>query len=164
MICYVVPDFAPILCSRAALLRILIADDHVVVRKGVKEILSETDTPATIGEAGDGIDALDQALGGDWDVMLLDITMPIISGMEVLRRVKRSRPQLPVIMFSMHAEPHYIRGALVGGAAGYLTKESAPDELLLAIQTVLRGEQYLSEPARRALDDTLNSAQAPPAF
>jgi two-component system, NarL family, invasion response regulator UvrY len=143
-------------------LKILIADDHIVVRKGVKEILTETATEAMIGEAGDGVDALDQALGGDWDVVLLDITMPILSGMEVLRRIKRKRPQLPVIMFSMHAEPNYIRGALMVGADGYLTKESAPDELLVAIRTVLEGRQYLSERVLRELDDTLNSAQAPP--
>ena len=144
------------------MLKILIADDHVVVRKGVKEILTETATEAVIGEAGDGIDALDQALSGEWDIMLLDISLPVIGGMEVLRRVKRKRPQLPVIMFSMHAEPYYIRGALLSGASGYLTKESAPDELIVAIQTVLAGGQYLSERALRELDDTLNSAQAPP--
>jgi DNA-binding NarL/FixJ family response regulator len=139
-------------------LRILIADDHVVVRKGVKEILLEAAAPFLVGEAGNGIDALEMALGGEWDVLLLDISMPGLSGLEVLRRVHRERPTLPIIMFSMHAEPRYIRGALIHGAAGYVTKESAPEELLDAIQTVLGGGQYLCQRSLRALDDTLNSA------
>lgn len=144
---------------RVAVLRILIADDHVVVRKGVKEILAEAAAPSVVGEAGDGFNALEMALTGEWDVVLLDISMPGLSGLDVLRRVHRERPGLPIIMFSMHAESHYIRGALIHGAAGYVTKESAPEELMDAIYTVLAGSQYLCQGSLTALNDTLNSAQ-----
>lgn len=144
------------------MLKILVADDHVVVRKGIKEILSEEATAAVVGEADTGLDALEQALNGDWDLVLLDISMPALSGLEVLRQIKRARPHLPVIMFSMHVNAHYVRRALRDGASGYVSKESAPNELMTAIQTVLEGGQYLSENVLRQLDDTLSSAQSSP--
>ncbi len=144
------------------MLKILVADDHVVVRKGIKEILLEEDTTAVVGEAGTGLDALEQALNGDWDVVLLDISMPALSGLEVLRQLKPARPELPVIMFSMHANATYVRIALRLGASGYISKAAAPEELMSAIETVLEGGQYLSENVLRSLDDTLSSAQSPP--
>jgi DNA-binding NarL/FixJ family response regulator len=143
-------------------LKILVADDHAVVRKGIKEILAEQVTPAFVGEAETGLEALEQALNGDWDLVLLDISMPGLSGLEVLRQIKRARPQLPVIMFSMHVNATYVRSALRHGASGYVTKETAPDELMSAIQTVLEGGQYLSQNVLGHLDDTLSSAQSPP--
>jgi two-component system, NarL family, invasion response regulator UvrY len=127
-----------------AVLRVLIADDHAIVRKGLKDILNEAALPAQVGEARDGLEAVETGLAQVWDVILLDITMPGLHGLEVLKRLKQARPAQRVVMLSMHANPHYVRGALEAGASGYLTKESAPDELVSAIHAVLAGEIFLA--------------------
>jgi DNA-binding NarL/FixJ family response regulator len=126
------------------LLKILIADDHAIVRAGLREILRDAPEQATVAEASDGRQALDMALNNDWDVVVLDITMPGVSGLEVLRAIKRKKPKLPVVMLSMHAAPAYVGRALQEGAAGYVSKETAPDEILTALRTVLAGKVYVS--------------------
>jgi two-component system invasion response regulator UvrY len=125
--------------------RVLIADDHAIVRRGLRNILNEAALPAIIGEARDGHEALEMALAENWDVVVLDITMPGQSGLEVLRKLKQERPDQCVLMLSMHASPVYVRGAMRDGAAGYLTKETAPDELITAIIAVLAGKTYLGD-------------------
>jgi len=125
-------------------MRFLIADDHAVVRRGLREILEEEFPGAEFGEAADTREALEQIRKHDWDVVILDITMPGGSGLDVLRDSKGIRPNLAVLVLSMHPEDQYAVRALKGGAAGYLTKESAPEELVTAIRTILAGRKYVS--------------------
>ena len=130
------------------MLRVLIADDHAIVRKGLRDILREAAEEALVGEASNGLEALELARGEPWDVVVLDITMPGASGLAVLKQLKRDRPQMPVLMLSMHSGELYVNGSLKAGASGYLSKESAPEELLTAIRAVLAGETYISQSLR----------------
>ncbi len=132
----------------ANLMRILIADDHAIVRKGLREILREEATDAYVDEANNGREALDKARASDWDVIILDITMPGMSGLEVLRKIKDDKPDLPIIMLSMHSSTSFVTASLKIGANGYLTKESAPEELIEAIRTVTTGSTYVSRSLR----------------
>lgn len=125
-------------------MRVLIADDHAVVRRGLMEILEEEFPAATFGEAADTPEALQQIRKHKWDVVVLDITMPGGSGLDVLRDSRSLHPNLPVLVLSMHPEEQYALRALKAGAAGYLTKETAPEELVAAIKTVLAGRKYVS--------------------
>ncbi len=134
------------------MLKVLIADDHAIVRKGLIEILRELAEPTAVGEARNGDEALARVEAEAWDVVVLDITMPGISGLEVLRQLKRRWPALPVLMLSMHSGYHYVRGSLEAGASGYLNKETAPEELVTAIHTATSGGIYVS----RSLADELN--------
>jgi two-component system invasion response regulator UvrY len=127
------------------MLRVLIADDHAIVRKGLRDILREASEDAFVGEASNGLEALALARGELWDVVVLDITMPGASGLAVLKQLKHDRPELPVLMLSMHSGELYVNGSLKAGASGYLNKESAPEELLTAIRTVLAGDTYISQ-------------------
>jgi two-component system, NarL family, invasion response regulator UvrY len=126
------------------MLKILIADDHAIVRRGLKDILREADEPASVDEAGSGQEALEKAQAADWDVIVLDITMPDMSGLEVLRRIRALKPQQRIIMLSMHMSEPYVYSSLKAGASGYLSKESAPEELLTALHSILQGKRYLS--------------------
>ena len=98
-----------------------------------------------MGEAKDGHEAIAKGLAEPWDVIVLDMTMSGPHGLDVLKALKRARPEQRVLMLSMHADPHYLRGALAAGAAGYRTQETAPDDLRRAISTVMAGEQYLGD-------------------
>jgi two-component system, NarL family, invasion response regulator UvrY len=129
-------------------LKVLIADDHAIVRKGLREILRESAMETVVGEASNGNEALDMAHGDSWDVVVLDITMPGPNGLEVLRRLKKSNPKLPVLMLSMHSGRAYVDGSIKAGASGYLSKETAPDELVNAIHAVLEGGTYISKNLR----------------
>jgi two-component system, NarL family, invasion response regulator UvrY len=126
------------------MLRILIADDHPVFRRGLKQIIAETSDMVVVDEAADGREALRKAATGDYDVLLLDITLPFTNGVEVLSRLQNERPALPVLVLSMHPEEQYAVRALRAGASGYLTKESAPEELVAAIRKVSSGGKYVS--------------------
>ena len=126
------------------MLRILIADDHPLFRRGLKQIIAETSDMVVADEAADGREALSKAATGDYDVLLLDITMPFKNGVDVLSQLKNERPTLPVLMLSMHPEEQYAVRALRAGASGYLTKESAPEELVAAIRKVSTGGKYVS--------------------
>ena len=130
------------------MLKVLIADDHAIVRKGLREILREAPTPTLVAEAANGHEAVEKAIQDDWDVIVLDINMPGPNGLEVLKRVKREKPDTPVLMLSGHTGEHYVRRSLRDGAAGYLSKDSAPEELVTAIQTALAGNVYLSQGLR----------------
>jgi DNA-binding NarL/FixJ family response regulator len=133
------------------MIKVLIADDHPIVRQGLRQILSDTADMAVSGEAVDGQTTLDQVRVGGWDVLVLDITMPDRSGFDILKEVKYEQPHLPVLVLSIHAEDQYAVRVLKAGAAGYLTKENAPDELVKAIRQVMAGGKYISP----ALAETL---------
>lgn len=124
--------------------RILIVDDHAVVRNGLKQFLAGTYDAPMIAEAGNGVEALTLALGGQWDLVLLDLWLPDLDGLEVLRRIKLAKPSLPVLIFSMHAEDDYAMSALAAGAAGFLPKDSTPEEIIDAIRRASNGSKYLS--------------------
>ena len=126
------------------MLKILIADDHAIVRQGLKQIVTETPDMVVAGEANNGQELLNKIKESDYDVVVLDITMPGRDGMDVLKQLRSEKPELPVLMLSIHPEEQYALRALRAGAAGYLTKESAPDELVVAIQKVSRGGKYIS--------------------
>jgi len=125
-------------------LRILITDDHAVVRRGLKQVLEEEFDQVVFGEAQNTLEMLHHLQKGDWDVLILDITLPGRSGLEVLGELKLTHPNLPVLVLSMHPEDQYGIRVLKSGASGYMTKESAPDEIVMAIRKVLRGGKYVS--------------------
>lgn len=124
---------------------VLVVDDHSIVREGVKRIIAETTDLVVTGECSDGNDAVRLILDNDYDLVLLDIALPGMDGMEVLRAVRKKKPSLPVLILSMYPERQYASRVLREGAAGYLGKESLPDELLLAIRKVARGKKYISD-------------------
>ncbi len=126
------------------MIKVLIADDHPVVRQGIKQILAEDEEIGECGEARNSLEVLDQIRKNSWDVIILDITMPGRGGLDTLKEIKSERPKLPVLILSIHPEDQYAVRALKAGAAGYLTKESAPDDLLNAIKKVFKGGKYIS--------------------
>jgi DNA-binding NarL/FixJ family response regulator len=126
------------------MLRILIADDHPVFRQGLRQILSEIKDMVVADEVSDGQKALVIVRTGRFDVILLDISMPGRNGIDVLKQLKKEKPNLPVLMLTMHPEEQYAIRALKAGASGYLTKESTPDELVTAIRKVSTGGRYVS--------------------
>jgi len=140
-------------------IRVLIADDHAILRRGLKEILVRDLEGAICGEAENADQVLSQVHSQAWDLVILDVTMPGRSGIDVLRDLKQVQPKLPVLILSMHPEEQYGRRALKAGAAGYMNKESAPEELIKAIEKVLAGGCYVSPvlAERLALDLNENS-------
>lgn len=124
--------------------RIIITDDHPVVLKGLREIISEGFNDATIDLCSKGYELLSKISNNDYDIVLLDISLPDINGLEVLKEIKKRKRKLPVLMLSMFPEENYAAHALKGGAQGYLTKGSASDELLKAVRQVLSGKKYIS--------------------
>jgi len=144
------------------MIKVFIADDHAIVRQGLKQILSETSDMQLIGEAADGQDALQQARNAKWDVLVLDITMPGRSGFDVLRILGKENPNLPVLVLSMHAESQFAVRCFRAGAAGYLAKESAPMELVKAIRQVVNGGKYVSQDMAEVLATRLDTASEQP--
>ena len=141
--------------------RILVVDDHALVRRGLIELLQSLPVGAEFGEAGTGADALTMALSESWDVVLLDLALPDRHGLDVLRELHTAKPKLPVLILTMFPEDQLALRVLELGAAGYLTKESAPEELLLAIERVVAGHKYLSPAMSQAVADGLGGP--PPA-
>ena len=125
-------------------MRILIADDHAIVRRGLKDILLEEFFVAQIVEVGDAESLLYEIRKHEWDIVITDISMPGRSGLEALQDIKRINPKLPVLILSAHSEDQYALRVLKAGAAGYLMKESAPDELVSAVTKVLTGKKYIT--------------------
>jgi DNA-binding NarL/FixJ family response regulator len=124
--------------------RILIVDDHAVVRFGLRQFLEGTDDLVIAGEAESGMEALALVNSATWDLVLLDMALPDLNGFEVLKRIKRRHPGLPVLMFSMFSEAEFAIPALDAGASGYLNKDSPPQQILTAIRTVTGGARYVS--------------------
>jgi DNA-binding NarL/FixJ family response regulator len=127
------------------MIRVIIADDHPVVRAGLKQVLAESADVLVAAETGSGEALLREVRAREFDVALLDITMPGIGGLETLKRLKALKPELPVLMLSMHSEDQFALRSMKAGAAGYLTKESAPAELVQAIRRVVGGRRYVSQ-------------------
>jgi DNA-binding NarL/FixJ family response regulator len=126
------------------MLRILLADDHAVVRHGVKQILADAFAGAAFGEAQNAHELLELVGKDRWDIVVLDLNMPGGNGLEALKQIKLDHPQLPVLILSMYPEDQYAVRTIRAGAAGYLNKESAPEELVQAIHKILHGGEYIS--------------------
>jgi two-component system, NarL family, invasion response regulator UvrY len=125
-------------------IKVLIADDHAIIRHGLKQILSDTDDMTVVGEADGGVKALQMMRGTTYDVVLMDISMPDRNGIDTLKLVKKEFPRVPVLILSMHPEEQYAVRALRAGAAGYLSKQGAPEQLVTAIRQVSNGKKYVS--------------------
>jgi DNA-binding NarL/FixJ family response regulator len=150
------------------MIRVLIADDHAILRRGLQEILVRELEDSVFGEAKDAREVLTRTQSDDWDLVILDITMPGRSGLDVLRDLRALRPKLPVLILSMHSEAQYGKRILRAGASGFMNKESAPEELVKAVQKVLAGGRYVSpvlaerlaldlnDEAQRDLQETLS--------
>lgn len=144
------------------MIKVLIADDHPIVRQGLRQILSETADMEVAGEAVNAQDTLLKVRVGGWDVLVLDITMPDRSGFDILKELKHEQPHLPILVLSIHAEEQFAVRVLKAGAAGYLTKENAPAELVKAIRTVVGGEKYISRTMAEILAASLDTASSRP--
>ena len=127
-----------------AIIEVIIADDHAIVREGLKQILADTKDIVVRGEAECGLDTIKMCREHEFNVVLLDISMPDKSGIEVLKQIKKERPNISVVMLSMHPEDQYAIRALKAGASGYLNKQSAPKELVSAIRQVSMGLKYIN--------------------
>jgi DNA-binding NarL/FixJ family response regulator len=126
------------------MIRILIVDDHSIVREGLKQIVAETPDILVTDEAASGQEALEKVWKNDYDIVVLDITMPGRGGLEALKQIKTMKPKLPILILSMHPEDQYALRVLKAGASGYLTKESAPEELVTALRKVSQGRRYIT--------------------
>lgn len=148
-------------------IRILIADDHSVVRKGIRMLLEDETDIQIVGEASDGDEAIDLLASIDTDVLLLDITMPRLSGLDALKVISQQYPSVRTLMFSMHSNPDYILKAVQHGAAGYLLKDTGLEEMLRAVRTVVKGDLYYPPNASSViirslvLPGTINRTEAP---
>jgi two-component system invasion response regulator UvrY len=138
-------------------MNILIVDDHAIVRQGLRQILMESDSTIFVKEADCGSEAIRQVREGEWNVVVLDISMPDRSGIDILKQIKKEYPKIPVLMLSMHEEGLYAIRALKAGASGYITKQSAPAELMVAIHQVARGRKYLTATLAEAMADSLGA-------
>jgi two-component system invasion response regulator UvrY len=139
------------------MIRVLIVDDHEIVRKGLIQIMAEVPDIEVRGEAGDANEALALIRTGCCDVALIDLTMPGKSGLDLLQELRREYPRLPVLVLSMHSEDEYGVRVIKAGAAGFLTKRSAPKELIGAIRKVYQGGRYISTPVAEALASSIQT-------
>lgn len=126
------------------MLKILIADDHAIIRKGLTKILQDAYPAAIIEEATDAEAVIKKTITSDWDIVICDLSMPGRSGLDVVQHLKKNNPKLPVLILSLHPEEQYAIRALRAGAAGYLTKDAATEELVKAVQRILQGRKYIS--------------------
>lgn len=141
---------------------VLIADDHPLIRKGFKQILAEASDMYTPHEASTGQEVLDSTDEKHFDIVLLDITFPDMNGLGVLKELKRKHPLIPVLIISIHPEEQYAVSAMKAGASGYLTKGSAPDELLKAIEKVSGGGKWITASLADALASFLDQDESKP--
>jgi DNA-binding NarL/FixJ family response regulator len=145
------------------MIKILIADDHTIFREGLKHILTEYSDLIVTDEARNGQEVLEKVWNNEYDMVLLDISMPGMNGLEVLKRLKKEKPKLSVLVLSMHPEEQYAVRALKSGASGYLTKESATDELITAIRKISQGRKYITSSLAERLAFALETdAEKPP--
>ena len=144
------------------MIRVLLADDHAILRAGLKEILAETGDIAVAGEATNGQEVLSLIRGNDFDLAVLDMSMPGLSGIELIKRLKLEKPRLRLLVLSMHAEQQYALRALKAGAAGYLTKDSASAQLAGVIRKIAAGGVHISETAAAQLVGAATGANALP--
>ena len=153
------------------MIKLLVADDHAIVRQGLRQILADVPDIVVEDEASNGKETLFHALNKDYDILLLDISMPDSNGLDILNELRSKKPDLKVLILSMHPEEQYAIRALKAGASGYLNKDTLPDELLTAIRKVVLGRKYVSASlaeklafnldtgAEGALQDTLSNRE-----
>jgi two-component system, NarL family, invasion response regulator UvrY len=139
------------------MIRILIADDHAIVRKGLKQLLLEEYPTAVVEEVGDAESLISKTIQKQWDVVICDLSMPGRSGLDALRQIKQTSPSLPVLIMSMHPEDQYALRVLKAGASGYLGKEAIHDDLILAVRTVLQGRRFITPSIAEKLADAFDS-------
>ncbi len=139
------------------MIRTIVADDHAIVRLGLKQILADHPGMTMSGEAENGQDLLNKVKKKNFDVILLDITMPGRNGLDILKQLRIEKPHIPVLVLSMHPEDQYAVRILKAGASGYLTKETAPDKLVEAIEIVNSGRRYISPNVAERLADNLGT-------
>ncbi len=145
------------------MIKILIVDDHAVVRIGIRQFLAGTEDVGITAEAATGEEGLAAAVEGDFDAVVLDLTLPDMNGLEVLKRLRRKKQTLPVLIFSMLPEEDFALPALTAGASGYLSKDSPPDQILTAIRTVAGGTRYVSPfLAEKLLSGTMSTGHQAP--
>jgi DNA-binding NarL/FixJ family response regulator len=144
------------------MIKIIIADDHAVVRTGLKQIIESDPNLRVTGEASSGFELLEKIQEGNYDVVLLDISMPGKDGLETLKEIKRIKPKLPVLIFTVYPEDQYAVRLLKAGASGYLNKECEPEELIEAIYRVAMGRKYVSENLAELLAQKLEETSTVP--
>lgn len=145
------------------MLRVVIADDHPIILKGLKEIITEHFDDVTVDITLRGYELLTKIRDNVYDLVILDISLPDINGLEVLKEIRKMKRKLPVLVLSMYPEEEYANRALNGGAHGYLTKISAPDELLVAVRKILAGKKYISPAfAEKRMFDFESETEKPP--
>ena len=127
-----------------ASVRLLIADDHAVVRQGIRQILADAPELEIVAEASNGLEALELMRSTGVDVVILDLSMPGLSGLETVKKIKQDCPRVPILVLSMHPEEQYAVRVMRSGAAGYLTKDSAPEELVAAVRSIAHGHKYVT--------------------
>ncbi len=145
------------------MLRVLIADDHEVVRRGLKQILLEDFSFAHIEEAGDCPSLVEKALGADWDIIVSDLAMPGGGGLEALKQIKLEKPKVPILILSIYPEEQYALRVMKAGASGYLNKDAAPEELVVAVNRVLSGRRYITEGVAEKLASKIDRQDDVPA-
>ena len=145
------------------MLRMLIADDHEIVRRGLKQILAEGFSFAHIDEAGDCPTLVQKALTESWDIIVSDLAMPGGGGLEALKQIKKVSPEMPVLILSIYPEDQYALRVLKAGASGYLNKDAAPEELVVAVQRILSGRRYVTETMAEKIVQTLDEGTNVPA-
>jgi two-component system, NarL family, invasion response regulator UvrY len=132
------------------MIKVIIADDHAMVRRGLRDTVEDEPDIRVVAEAATGRQALDAALRSDWDVLVLDISMPEMNGLEVLEQLRRRKPKIKTLVLSIHPEDEFAVRALQAGAQGYLTKESSSEELVKAVRAVAAGGRYISKSVAEA--------------
>ena len=137
------------------MIKLLIADDHVMIREGLKQILAENEDLVVAGEAGDGMEVLQKVTQQNYDVVLLDIQMPRRSGLEIIKDIRKLKPETKILILSMYSEELYAFRAIKAGASGYLTKNHCPSELISAIRKVSTGRKYISQAVAEQLANGL---------
>jgi DNA-binding NarL/FixJ family response regulator len=144
-------------------IRVLLADDHAIVRAGLKEILAGTGDITVAAEATNGQEVMARLRGGDYDVVVLDMSMPGRSGIELIKHIKDEKPKLRILILTMHSEQQYAVRAFKAGASGFLTKEAAAEQLVAAIRKIAGGGAYISpETAERLVHEAAPRAEAAP--
>jgi len=133
------------------MIKVLLADDHSIVRAGLRRIVEESEDMQVIAEAADGREAIEQVHKTSPDVAIIDISMPGLDGLEVISQLKLYYPDLPLLILTMHEEGQYVVRAIEAGAMGYITKQSAPEQLVKAIRKVFSGHRYLTDEGAEAL-------------
>jgi len=142
------------------MIRIMIADDHSIVRQGLKQIIADTRDMVICEEACSGSETLQKGMSSKYDVLVLDVSMPDGNVLDILKKLKAFKPLIKILVLSMHPEEQYASRVLKAGASGYLTKESAPDELVKAIRKVSQGKKYISPSFAENLADKLSAGDS----